>query len=128
MDTHQSTSDVPDHPLSAVGYAGVLRDLLPIALWRADAQGRVVEWSLAARELLGYAPEQLLGQYGIPMLVPEPNRELADQLTQKVMAGEAVVGALPLVHRDGYLVPRPDAWTRDAKVEGTLRLPAGAAP
>ncbi|MGW1495835.1 SpoIIE family protein phosphatase [Streptomyces sp. NPDC002402] len=105
MDTHQSTSDVPDHPLSAVGYAGVLRDLLPIALWRADAQGRVVEWSLAARELLGYAPEQVLGRYGIAMLVPEPNRELADQLTQKVMAGEAVVGALPLVHRDGYLVP-----------------------
>ncbi|TQK42690.1 PAS domain S-box-containing protein [Streptomyces sp. SLBN-118] len=105
MDTHQSTSDVPDHPLSAVGYAGVLRDLLPIALWRADAQGRIVEWSLAARELLGYAPEELLGEYGIPILVPEPNQEPAEQLTERVLAGEAVVGALPVRHRDGHLVP-----------------------
>ncbi|MGW3624047.1 PAS domain-containing protein [Streptomyces sp. NPDC000880] len=73
MDTHQSTSDVPDHPQSAIGYAGVLRDLLPIALWRVNAEGRVVEWSLAAQDLLGHVPEQLLGRYGIPILVsPSP--------------------------------------------------------
>ena len=105
MDTHESTNDVPDLPLSAIGHASVLSDLLPIALWRVDAQGRVVEWSLAAQDLLGYAPEQLLGRYGIPMLVPESDRELADRLTQKVMAGEAVVGTLPVRHRDGHLVP-----------------------
>jgi PAS domain S-box-containing protein len=105
VDTHESTSDVPGHPLSAIGYAGVLRDLLPIALWRVDAQGHVVEWSLAAQDLLGYVPEQLLGRYGIPILVPESNWESADQLAQKVMAGEAVVGTLPLRHRDGHLVP-----------------------
>lgn len=104
METHQSTSDVPDHPQSAIGYAGVLRDLLPIALWRVNAEGRVVEWSLAAQDLLGYVPEQLLGRYGIPILVPEPNWELADQLTQKVLAGETVVGTLPVRHRDGHLV------------------------
>jgi PAS domain S-box-containing protein len=105
VDTHESTSDVPGHPLSAIGYAGVLRDLLPIALWRVNAQGRVVEWSLAAQDLLGYVPEQLLGRYGIPILVPEPNWESAEQLAQKVMAGETVVGTLPLRHRDGHLVP-----------------------
>ncbi|NUK23158.1 SpoIIE family protein phosphatase [Streptomyces lunaelactis] len=105
MHTHQSTSDVPDHPLPEFGYAGVLRDLLPIALWRSDAEGRIVEWSLAARDLLGYGPEQLLGRYGIPILVPGPNRELADQLTQRVVAGEAVVATLPVRHRDGHLVP-----------------------
>ncbi|MET7621549.1 SpoIIE family protein phosphatase [Streptomyces sp. NPDC005408] len=105
MDTHQSTSDVPDHPLTAIGYAGVLRDLLPIALWRADTEGRIVEWSLAARELLGYRPEQVIGRYGIPVLVPEPNRELAVQLTQRVVAGEAVVATLPVRHCDGHLVP-----------------------
>jgi PAS domain S-box-containing protein len=105
VDTHESTTDVPDHPLSAVGYAGVLSELLPIALWRADAEGRIVEWSLAAQDLLGYTPEQLLGRYGIPILVPEPNRKLAGQLTQKVLAGEAVVATLPVRHRDGHLVP-----------------------
>ncbi|MFF4233609.1 SpoIIE family protein phosphatase [Streptomyces sp. NPDC001820] len=105
MDTHEPTSAVPDHLLSAVGYAGVLRDLLPIALWRADSDGRIVEWSLAASDLLGYGPEQLLGRNAIPILVPESNWELADQLTQKVLAGEAVVGNLPVRHRDGHLVP-----------------------
>ncbi|NWF30258.1 SpoIIE family protein phosphatase [Streptomyces sp. PKU-EA00015] len=102
MDTRASTSDVPDQP--AVGYAGVLRDLLPIALWRADAEGRIVQWSLAAEDLLGYAPEQLLGRYGTPILVPEANRELADELTRKVKVGEAVLGCLPVRHRDGHIV------------------------
>ncbi|MFI1393350.1 SpoIIE family protein phosphatase [Streptomyces sp. NPDC020681] len=105
MDTHQSTSDVPDHPLSTAGYAGVLRDLLPIALWRSDAEGRIEEWSLAARDLLGYEREQMLGRYGISMLVPEPNRELAVQLAERVVAGEAVVATVPVLHRDGHLVP-----------------------
>lgn len=105
LDTHESTSDLPDQPLSAVGYAGVLRDLLPIALWRADADGRLVEWSLAAQDLLGYPPEELLGRHGVPILVPEPDWELADHLIRKVRAGEAVVGSLPVRHRDGHLVP-----------------------
>ncbi len=110
---------MPHESASAVGYAGVLRDLLPIALWRIDAQGRVVEWSLAAQELLGYAPEQLLGRFATPVLVPEHNWELADQLTRKVLAGEAVVGTLPMRHRDGHVLamemwicPTPDPQGR----------------
>ncbi|MGI5404630.1 SpoIIE family protein phosphatase [Streptomyces sp. CA-135486] len=105
MDIHESTSDAPDHLLTAIGYAGVLRELLPIALWRADAEGRIAEWSLAAQDLLGYAPEELLGRYGIPMLVPKANWEPAEQLTRKVVAGEAIVATLPVRHRDGHLVP-----------------------
>ncbi|MFG3496417.1 SpoIIE family protein phosphatase [Streptomyces sp. NPDC047928] len=96
---------MPDLPLSAVGYAGVLRELLPIALWRTDARGRIVEWSLAAQELLGYPAEQLLGRDVIPLLVPEADRELADRVARKVRAGEAVVGTLPVRHRDGHGVP-----------------------
>lgn len=96
---------MPDLPLTAVGYAGVLRDLLPIALWRADAQGRIAEWSLAAQDVLGYTAEQLLGRYGLPILVPESQREPADRLVQKALAGEAVVGRVPVRHRDGHLVP-----------------------
>ncbi|MGW2564197.1 SpoIIE family protein phosphatase [Streptomyces sp. NPDC001514] len=115
MDTHKPTSDVPDQPLSVVGYAGVLSDLLPIALWRVDAHGRIDEWTLAAQELLGYAPEELLGRYAVPVLVPEANWQLADELAAKVLAGEALVGTLPVRHRDGHLVhmemwicPAPD--------------------
>ncbi|MGW7099373.1 SpoIIE family protein phosphatase [Streptomyces sp. NPDC054838] len=98
------TNGVPDEPPGVVGYAGVLRELLPIALWREDADGRVVEWSLAAQDLLGHRPEDILGRPGSAVLVPDANRELAEQLTRRVQAGETVVGTLPVRHRDGHRV------------------------
>ncbi|MFG3509376.1 SpoIIE family protein phosphatase [Streptomyces sp. NPDC047821] len=105
MDTHESTSGAPDQPLTAVGYAGVLRDLLPIALWRTDAEGRLVEWSLAARDLLGHPPEEIIGRHAKPALVPEGNWDLAERLADRVRGGEAVAATLPVRHRDGHLVP-----------------------
>lgn len=104
MDAYQSTSEVPDQPAAAVGYAGVLRELLPIALWREDADGLIVEWSLAAQDLLGHRPADILGRPGSSVLVPEANRGLADDLTRRVQAGETVVGTLPVRHRDGHRV------------------------
>lgn len=105
MDAYQqSTSEVPDPPAAAVGYAGVLRELLPIALWREDADGLIVEWSLAAQDLLGHRPADILGRPGSSVLVPEVNRGLADDLTRRVQAGETVVGTLPVRHRDGHRV------------------------
>ncbi|WP_282692280.1 SpoIIE family protein phosphatase [Streptomyces sp. CC208A] len=106
MDAHQSSpSRVPQPPRAAVGDAGVLRELLPIALWREDAEGRIVEWSLAAQDLLGHRPEHVLGLPATPLLVPDANRELADRLTRRVQAGETMVGTLPVRHRDGHTVP-----------------------
>ncbi|WP_346768544.1 SpoIIE family protein phosphatase [Streptomyces sp. R301] len=83
----------------------MLRELLPIALWREDAEGRIVEWSLAAQDLLGHRPEHVLGLPASPLLVPDANRELADRLTRRVQAGETMVGTLPVRHRDGHTVP-----------------------
>ncbi|MFJ6939741.1 SpoIIE family protein phosphatase [Streptomyces sp. NPDC101132] len=104
MDTYRSTSEVPEQPLTAVGYAGVLRELLPIALWREDAEGRVAEWSLAAQDLLGHRPEEVLGRPAAEVLVPEGNWQLAQELTRRVHAGETVVGTLSVRHRDGHPV------------------------
>ncbi|MFI9062787.1 SpoIIE family protein phosphatase [Streptomyces sp. NPDC053429] len=104
MDTYRLTSEVPDQPPGVVGYAGVLRELLPIALWREDADGRVVQWSLAAQDLLGHRPEEIIGRPGTAVLVPDANRELAEDLTRRVQAGETVVGTLPVRHRDGHPV------------------------
>ncbi|MER5928870.1 SpoIIE family protein phosphatase [Streptomyces sp. NPDC002054] len=115
MDTHQRASQAPEQPQRAVGYAGVLRELLPIALWREDADGRVVEWSLAAQDLLGHLPEEIIGRPAATVLVPEGNRELADELTRRVHAGETVIGTLSVRHRNGrpvtmemWIVPTPD--------------------
>ncbi|WP_030753781.1 SpoIIE family protein phosphatase [Streptomyces griseus] len=106
MDAHQSSpSRVPQPPRAAVGDAGVLRELLPIALWREDSEGRIVEWSLAAQDLLGHRPEHVLGLPASPLLVPDANRELAERLTRRVQAGETMVGTLPVRHRDGHTVP-----------------------
>ncbi|MFF1509590.1 SpoIIE family protein phosphatase [Streptomyces sp. NPDC058326] len=104
METHQSSSRVPQPPRAAVGDAGVLRELLPIALWREDAAGHIVEWSLAAQDLLGHRPEHVLGRLATPLLVPDANRELADRLTHRVQAGETMVGTLPVRHRDGHTI------------------------
>lgn len=82
----------------------MLRELLPIALWREDAEGRIVEWSLAAQDLLGHRPEHVLGRLATPLLVPDANRELAERLTLRVQAGETMVGTLPVRHRDGHTV------------------------
>lgn len=82
----------------------MLRELLPIALWREDAEGRIVEWSLAAQDLLGHRPEHVLGRLATPLLVPDTNRELADKLTDRVQSGETMVGTLPVRHRDGHTV------------------------
>ncbi|MFJ6948379.1 SpoIIE family protein phosphatase [Streptomyces wuyuanensis] len=104
MDIHEPMSKLPDQPLTVVGYAGVLRELLPVALWRTDAGGRILEWSLAAQDVLGHLPEDLLGRDARRTLVPEGNWELAEQLAQRVIAGETVVGTLPVRHRDGHFV------------------------
>ncbi|MFJ4616987.1 SpoIIE family protein phosphatase [Streptomyces sp. NPDC088812] len=104
MDAHQTTRQEPEPPLRAVGYAGVLRELLPIALWREDADGLVVEWALAARDLLGHRPEDVLGRPASALLVPEGDRELADRLGRRVRAGETVGGTLSVRHRDGHQV------------------------
>ncbi|MFB6840399.1 SpoIIE family protein phosphatase [Streptomyces sp. NPDC056361] len=82
----------------------MLRELLPIALWREDAEGRIVEWSLAAQDLLGHRPEHVLGRLAAPLLVPDANRELAARLTDRVQAGETMVGTLPVRHRDGHTI------------------------
>ncbi|WP_133916711.1 SpoIIE family protein phosphatase [Streptomyces sp. NBC_00582] len=104
MDAPRRTGQAPEKPLGAVGYAGVLRELLPIALWREDADGRILEWSLAAQDLLGYRAEDVLDRPASALLVPEGNRELADQLTFRVHGGETVGGTLSVRHRDGHQV------------------------
>ncbi|MFH0518028.1 SpoIIE family protein phosphatase [Streptomyces sp. M41] len=99
-----AVGETPDGDTPAAGHAGVFQELLPLALWVVDGEGRLVQWSLAAQDLLGHTPEQMVGQDATRVLVPEENRELAEQLAGRVLAGAAVVARLPVRHRDGSLV------------------------
>ncbi|SDN55491.1 PAS domain S-box-containing protein [Streptomyces sp. cf386] len=103
-DAHDAIGETPDRRPSAAGHAGVFQDLLPLALWVVDADGRLVQWSLAAQDLLGHTPEEMVGQDARRVLVPEENRELADRLGRTVRTGAAVVARLPVRHRDGTVV------------------------
>lgn len=96
--------ETPDRRTYAVGHAGVFRDLLPLALWVVDAEGRLVQWSLAAQDLLGHTPEEMVGRDARRVLVPEENLELADRVGRAVQSGAAVVARLPVRHRDGSVV------------------------
>ncbi|MFJ3306765.1 SpoIIE family protein phosphatase [Streptomyces sp. NPDC086549] len=99
-----STGGAGVHTQPLVGHPGVFRDLLPMAVWANDQDGRLWQWALAAEDLLGWRADEMLGQDGVPLLVPEPNRELAHELIARTRAGETVVGAYPVRHRDGHLV------------------------
>ncbi|MEV6166987.1 SpoIIE family protein phosphatase [Streptomyces sp. NPDC051954] len=101
---HDTIGETPDRRASGAGHAGVFQDLLPLALWVVDADGRLVQWSLAAQDLLGHTPEQMVGEDARRVLVPEENLELADRLTRTLRTGAAVVARLPVRHRDGSLV------------------------
>ncbi|MFD8049399.1 SpoIIE family protein phosphatase [Streptomyces chartreusis] len=102
--THDAIDEWPARLTAATGHAGVFEDLLPLALWVVDGDGRLVQWSLAAQDLLGHTPEQMVGQDAKRVLVPEKNHELADRLARSVRTGAAVVARLPVRHRDGTLV------------------------
>ncbi|MFG1665805.1 SpoIIE family protein phosphatase [Streptomyces sp. Y7] len=101
---HDAIDEWPARLTAAAGHASVFEDLLPLALWVADGDGRLVQWSLAAQDLLGHTPEQMVGQDAKRVLVPEENHELADRLARSVRTGAAVVARLPVRHRDGTLV------------------------
>ncbi|WP_187284625.1 SpoIIE family protein phosphatase [Streptomyces sp. uw30] len=101
---HDAIDELPARLTSAVGHASVFEDLLPLALWVVDGDGRLVQWSLAAQDLLGHTPEQMVGQDAKRVLVPEENHELADRLARMVVTGAAVVARLPVRHRDGTQV------------------------
>lgn len=85
---HEAVGETPDRRMSAVGHPGVFQDLLPLALWVADAEGRMAQWSLAAHDLLGHTPEQVVGKDVNRVLVPEENRDLAERLTRTVQGAQ----------------------------------------
>ncbi|QOV33822.1 SpoIIE family protein phosphatase [Streptomyces ferrugineus] len=101
---HDAIGETPGRRTPPVGRAGVFQDLLPLALWVVDADGVLVQWSLAAQDLLGHTSEQMVGQDARRVLVPEGHLELADGLSRTVRTGAAVVARLPVRHRDGTVV------------------------
>ncbi|MGW7367520.1 SpoIIE family protein phosphatase [Streptomyces sp. NPDC054841] len=92
---------VPNAELGPAPPGGLL-DVLGMAAVVLDADGRIALWSRQAEELLGYAPEEALGQYAVQLLVAEEHFDLVLQLFADVMeSGESWAGVFPVRHKDG---------------------------
>lgn len=69
-----------------------------------DAEGRIIFINPAAADLLGYSPEELVGQHW--MVIVSPGQHPSVQAAyERLMHGEADRYELQLVRQDGTLVP-----------------------
>jgi PAS domain S-box-containing protein len=117
-----STGGVPDGiaagagPSSGAG-AGALLDLIRIATFVLDTEGRIVVWSPTAADLTGRPVEQVLGT-NVADLFPADTRPRAGELFRRASRAGGWVGVLPML--------RGDAAVFDVGFRAmTLQLPDG---
>ncbi|MDR6765000.1 PAS domain S-box-containing protein [Acidovorax delafieldii] len=89
-----------------------------------DAQGRVQSFNAAAERILGWRPEDVVGQ-NVSMLMPEPDRSRHDTYLQRYLQGQGggVVGA----NSREVLALRPDGSTVPIRIS-VGRVPLDGAP
>ena len=121
-----STGGLPDGITSGAGSlsgagTGSLLDLIRIATFVMDADGRIAAWSPAAAELTGRPIDQMVGK-NVAELFPAETRPRAEELFRRVThlgAGTGGwVGFLPVVRGDG------DVFDLGFRA-GPLRFPDG---
>jgi PAS domain S-box-containing protein/putative nucleotidyltransferase with HDIG domain len=89
-----------------------------------DAQGRLTLVNPAAAALLGYSPEELLGQHWTT-IVPSDQHPSVQAAGKRHMLGEADRYELQLVRKDGTLVPvlfSGSPRVEDGRFAGTLAV------
>ena len=89
-----------------------------------DAQGRVQSFNAAAERILGWRPEDVVGQ-NVSMLMPEPDRSRHDTYLQRYLQGQGggVVGA----NSREVLALRPDGNTVPIRI-AVGRVPLDGEP
>lgn len=78
-----------------------------------DSSGRFISLNRAAENILGYRPEQLIGQL-YKVLIPDADQEATAEEMRKLMAGERRISEdfrNHLRHRDGHIVTL--SWTAE---------------
>lgn len=79
-------------------------DTIDHLLFVLDQQGLIVKTNQTAVERLGYTPEELLGM-PVLQLHPAQRRDEAAGIVQQMLAGTAQFCPVPLLCRDGTLIP-----------------------
>ncbi|PWI45699.1 SpoIIE family protein phosphatase [Streptomyces sp. ICBB 8177] len=107
---HQYESGSAEEPRPGRGAAGPGavspegHRLVPLATVLLDGEGRILHWSDDAGALLGYSPEEALGNFVGGLLLGDDRRPEALELLDQVIAGTPWSGTFPIRHRDGHLV------------------------
>ncbi|MER6388586.1 SpoIIE family protein phosphatase [Streptomyces sp. NPDC059382] len=77
---------------------------LPVAVLATGSDGRIVRWDMAAHELLGYTPREVIGRHIADLLHPGVDRSLGRSLWEKAVTARGVMGTVTAWHRDGHPV------------------------
>ncbi|WP_395103887.1 SpoIIE family protein phosphatase [Actinomadura sp. SCN-SB] len=89
------------------------------ALTVIDAEGYVIGWTQGAEELLGYAPEEILGRPGAELLMPDELRGRIWDWSGGTGDAEYRTGLFELRRRDGGRMLARVEISRLATVDGT---------
>ena len=102
---------------ASVVQAGAWWDVLPVALVVCDSDGRVVQWAMAASELLGYTADEILGHEETEFVLPQ-GLAAARSLREAVAAGGSGTGTFPMRHKNGSAVEL-EIWVCPATGQGS---------
>ena len=85
-------------------YLQALIECNPLAIVVLRLDGSILDCNTAFEELFGYAHEEVVLQRLDRLIVPEDQRDKADDLTARAQAGEVVAGEVQRHHKDGRLI------------------------
>jgi PAS domain S-box-containing protein len=102
-----------------------LLDSLGKAVIATDLDGTVEFWNRAAEQLYGWTAEDALGQKIADLCVPEPSRQVADDIMEAIRTGGSWSGGFLVRRKDGTVFPAlvtDSGIYRDGKLVGIVGI------
>lgn len=77
----------------------------PLGIIVVDPTGQITQWNRGAERIFGYAAADVIGRNYFALVVPQPDRTVADGLFQRICEGEPLRDiAVQRLRRDGALL------------------------
>ncbi|MFP4020830.1 MAG: HD domain-containing phosphohydrolase [Halanaerobium sp.] len=82
-------------------YYSELIDILPVGVMIEDSNGKILKVNRAMEEITGYSKNELLESTVFDTVVPENQKEIAEENIEKIMNGEILIHELPSANSSG---------------------------
>ncbi|MFP4371592.1 MAG: HD domain-containing phosphohydrolase [Halanaerobium sp.] len=82
-------------------YYSELIDILPVGVMIEDSNGKILKVNRAMEEITGYSRNELLKSTVFDTVVPENQKEIAEENIEKIMNGEILIHELPSANSSG---------------------------